>query len=330
MSRLSRFSAVVATATAAVLLCAAPRRVEAAGAAATPARPPVAVTIATSFPHFDWTRRVVGDSGRVQVVLLQDKGVDVHSYRPTAADLKAVGRCDLFIFVGGESDGWTDKALTSSRNRPRKTLRLLDALGGAAREEQSLEGMEAPGVGLEEEGAIDEHVWLSPRVAASLIDPIAAALAEIDPQGAGDYRRNAAAYRRELEALDRDYAAAVSNAPRRTLIVADRYPFRYLAADYGLDAFAAFPGCSAESEASFKTILFLARKVDETQARAIAIVDESARRVAETVRKATARKDQKIVRIDPLQSATAEEVDRGKTYLGTMRRNLESLAEALQ
>ena len=315
-----------AFAAAAVLLCAVPSSLRAAGTGS--AQPPVA--IATSFPHYDWMRRVVGDTGRVRVVLLQDKGVDIHSYRPTAADLRAIGRCDLFVFIGGESDAWTAKILASRGARPRRTLRLLGELGDAAREEQRLEGMEAERGDGEEEDALDEHIWLSPKVAASLIDPIAAALAAVDPEGEGEYRRNAAAYRRELETLDRDYAAAVSNAPRRTLVVADRYPFRYLAADYGLEAFAAFPGCSAESEASFKTILFLARKADETKTRAIVIVDESARRVAETVRKATSRKDQEIVRIDPLQSATADEVRGGKTYLGAMRQNLEALCQALQ
>ncbi len=184
--------------------------------------------------------------------------------------------------------------------------------------------------GHHEEEELDEHVWLSLRHARTLVGAIGDSLAALDPARAEACRANAAAYRAKLAALDEDYKAAVAAAPRKTLVVADRFPLRYLADDYGLGYFAAFSGCSAETEASFKTVVFLASKADELGAKSILALEGAKHRIAETVRAATKTKDQQIVVFDSLQSTTAAQAAAGETYLGAMRRNLAALAEALK
>ncbi len=337
------------------------------------ARRPLRV-VATIFPAYDWVREVVGtNAADVQLTLLLDDGVDLHSYQPTAADLKKVAESDFFIHVGGESDGWVEPALAAAPNPRRKVLNFVKALGDAAKPEQIVEGMEHEhdhdhgdedhdhdakadkdhdddhgdkdhdhdhGAKTdkdhdhdddhEEEEEIDEHVWLSLRHASTLVQSTAEALAALAPARADAFRSNAAAYRKKLAALDAEYAAAVAAAPRKTLIVADRFPLRYLADDYGLAYFAAFSGCSAETEASFKTIAFLAGKADALGAGALLSLEGANHRVAETVRAATKAKNQRIVVFDSLQSTTAVRAAAGETYLGAMRRNLAALSEALK
>ena len=309
--------------------------------------------VATSFPHYDWTREVLGERlAETDLVLLQQSGVDLHSYSPSAADLRQIAACDLFVFVGGESDEWTERALAQKGNPRRRILNLVKTLGSAAKEEKIVEGMEHEHHHHdadhdhddhdkkhdhakkqdhdhdEDEHEIDEHVWLSLRHAATLVKAIADELAALDPANAATYRANAAAYCAKLSALDRAYAATVSGAKRKTILVADRFPFRYLADDYGLTYFAAFSGCSAESEASFKTVVFLARKVDELKLPVILTMEGVRHKIAETVKRTTKAQDQRILTLDSLQS-TGGEAAKTTHYLDVMTRNLEALKTAL-
>lgn len=296
-----------------------------------PSAPRPLKIVATIFPAWDWTREVLGaDAPDADLVLLQDGGVDLHSYRPTAADLKAIAECDLFIHVGGESDSWVAPALAAAPKPGRRVLCLLGILGDDAKPEECPEGMEHGHRHVAGEETPDEHVWLSLRNASRFVDAIADSLAGLDPARAASCHANAAAYRARLAALDGDYAAAVAAAPRRTLILADRFPLRYLADDYGLTCFAAFSGCSAESGASFKTVRFLASKADEVGARAILVLEGGDRRIARTVCGASPAADRKIVVFDSLQSVTKARAAAGETYLGAMHRNLAALSEALQ
>lgn len=328
--------------------------------------------VATTFPVYDWTREVLGERlAEVDLVLLQQSGVDLHSYSPTAADLRKIAGCDLFAFVGGESDEWTERALAQKGNPRRRVLNLVKALGSAAKEEKIVEGMEHEHHHHdakhddhdddhdhdkdkhdhakkhdhdedhdkdhdkdhddhhdEDEHEIDEHVWLSLRNAATLVKSIAAELAALDPENAKTYQANADAYCAKLAALDGEYAKVVAGAKRKTLLVADRFPFRYLTDDYGLEYFAAFSGCSAESEASFKTIAFLAKKVDELTLPVILTIEGAKHKIAETVKRTTKAKDQRILALDSLQS-TGGEAAKTTRYLDVMRRNLETLKAAL-
>ena len=289
--------------------------------------------VTTIFPIYDWVREILGDADGVELTLLLDSGVDLHSYQPTAADIVKVAACDVFIYVGGESDEWVEDALKEAVNPDMRVVDLLDALGDAAKEEETVEGMEAEeeeeGEEEGEEPEYDEHVWLSLRNAQSLVEAIADALAEADGENADLYRANAEAYAGRLGELDGRYADAVAAAELDTVLFADRFPFRYLADDYGLTYYAAFSGCSAESEASFETIAFLAGRVDALGLPAVLTIEGANHRAAETVVANTAGKDAAILVMDSMQGTTAADVAAGATYLGVMEGNLAALTQAL-
>ena len=290
--------------------------------------------VTTIFPEYDWVREIVGeDTDGVDLTLLLDNGVDLHSYQPTADDMVKIADCDLFIYVGGESDEWVEDALAEAVNQDMQVIDLLDVLGDAVKEEEIVEGMEAEeeeDAEEEEETEYDEHVWLSVKNAQILVDQIADTMAEIAPAKAEQYRKNADTYILDLKALDEEYQSAVADAKRDTVLFGDRFPFRYLADDYGLDYYAAFVGCSAETEASFETIVFLANKVDELGLQTVLTIEGQDHSVAETIVKNTASKDQNIATMDSMQSTTSKDVQKGITYLSVMKKNLEVLAEALQ
>ena len=298
--------------------------------------------VTTIFPEYDWVREITAGVDGVDLTMLLDNGVDLHSYRPTADDIVKVSDCDMFIYVGGESDEWVDGVLAQSVNKDMVVLNLLEALGDRVKTEEVKEGMEEHGHDEdhgEEEGEehdheheeeLDEHVWLSLKNAVFLCETIAAKLAALDPANAEAYTANAEAYTAKLNALDARYAAVAEAARTKTLLFGDRFPFRYLVDDYGLDYYAAFAGCSAESEASFETIMFLANKADELGLNAIMQIESADGSIARTVNDATKTKDRKILTMDSLQSTTAAEVEAGATYLSAMEKNLEVLTEALK
>ena len=290
--------------------------------------------VTTIFPEYDWVRNILGErAGDVKLTMLLDDGVDLHSYQPTTEDMMTISSCDMFIHVGGESDKWVAGALANAENGDMVVVDLLEALGGAVKEEELKEGMETEAEEedeAEEEGPeYDEHVWLSLKNAAALCRHIADKLGGLDPANAAAYKANADEYIAKLNALDGNYQQTVDAAAKKTLVFGDRFPFRYLTDDYGLDYFAAFKGCSAESEATFSTMIFLAGKIDELSLTAIMQIETSDGTLAETVRENTKTKDQSILTMYSLQSVTSEQVADGATYLGEMKENLKVLADAL-
>ena len=181
----------------------------------------------------------------------------------------------------------------------------------------------------DDEVEYDEHVWLSLRNSAILVNCISEAIQKIDPANAETYKANAASYIEKLNALDADYQSAVSAASKNTILFGDRFPFRYLVDDYNLEYYAAFVGCSAESEASFETIVFLAGKVDELSLPAVLTIEGKDHSIAQTIVENTAAKDQKILTMDSMQSTTSEDIKNGASYLSIMESNLSVLKEAL-
>ena len=466
--------------------------------------------VTTIFPEYDWVRAILGDKAdNAEVTMLLDNGVDLHSYQPTADDIVKISDCDLFVYVGGESDGWVENALKNAANRNMKVINLLEVLGDSVKTEETVEGMQEDGHDhghshdeqlteddikdrtlsdfagawkslhpyllngdldkfcqhraeededssttkdtylekyktswqcdaekisingntitfiyaggktvsaeytyagyqpkLDDEGNIrsvryqfettsadapkyvqfndhghepgeaehfhiyfgndgfdalmsaktnpffvkdalsaedildelmghdhgeekDEHVWLSLKNAQALCVTIADALCAIDPDNKNTYIANAAAYRDKLAALDADYKAAVDAASNKTVLFGDRFPFRYLVDDYGLRYYAAFAGCSAETEASFETVSFLAKKVDELGLPCVLTIEGAQHRIAETIVQNTAGKNQKVLTMDSMQSTTSKDVANGTTYLSVMEKNLSVLKEAL-
>lgn len=290
--------------------------------------------VCTGFSEYDWTKNILGSrSDNVELTYLLDNGVDMHSYQPTAADIAKISGCDLFVYVGGESQEWADDAL---KNASGKSVKLLDVLEkqGSAKEEEVKEGMQSEEEEHdheEEEGApeYDEHVWLTPGNAELFTQAICDELKAIDPDGAEVYDAAAADYISQLEALKADYSAALSACPNKTVIVADRFPFRYLADEYGLDYFAAFSGCSAETEASFETVAFLSGKLDETGAKTVFTLENSDGKLAQAVIANSAAKSAQTAQLDSLQSVNVSQIADGATYISIMRNNLDTLKTAL-
>ena len=468
--------------------------------------------VTTIFPAYDWVRAILGDKAdNAEVTMLLDNGVDLHSYQPTADDIVKISDCDLFVYVGGESDGWVENALKNAANRNMKVINLLEVLGDSVKTEETVEGMQEAEhahdhskevstfedhevqdrslsdwagswqsaypfaldgtlddafAAMAEEGEMtadeyktyyqngyktditnidiaddhitftyengkkagtdykyigyyiqnwstgtkaamyrfeavdrtsgapiyiefndhmiesaaaehfhirmsnesfdaivdpekswptffpadmtgedlcehmeghghdhgeekDEHVWLSLKNAKTLVGAIADALQELDPGNKDTYAANASAYIEELSTLDGAYQSAVDGAASKTVLFGDRFPFRYLVDDYGLRYYAAFAGCSAETEASFETVSFLAKKVDELGLPCVLTIEGKNHKLAETIVQSTAGKNQKVLTMDSMQSTTSEDVANGTTYLSAMEQNLSVLKEAL-
>ncbi len=304
--------------------------------------------VTTIFPVYDWVREMAGDeSSHIELTMLLDNGVDLHSYQPTAEDMMKISDCDLFIYVGGESDEWVDDALKEAANEDMKVISLLDVLGASAKTEEVIEGMqqqhehdhddEQEAEGEEEherehehEEEVDEHVWLSLQNAKMFCRTIADELSVIDSENADAYEQNVKAYEEKLDALDAEYREAVKAASQRTLLFADRFPFRYFVDDYGLDYYAAFAGCSAETEAAFETITFLAQKADELELKTVLTIEKSDGKMAKTVIDNTKDKNQTVLQMDSMQSVTSKDAANGITYLSIMENNLNVLKEALR
>jgi zinc transport system substrate-binding protein len=290
--------------------------------------------VATVFPAYDWTENILGDNpAGAEVTLLAGNGTDLHSYQPTAEDIMKISTCDLFIYVGGESDKWVDDALKNAVNEDMTVISMMEVLADALKEEELIEGMQDADEDSDEaadEPEYDEHVWLSLRNAVACVKSLSQAVQEIDKPNAAIYKANAEAYISQLEELNERYEQAVDAGSRKVILFGDRFPFRYMAEDYGLDYYAAFAGCSAETEASFETITFLSRKVDALKLPVVLTIEGGDQRIAETIVKNTRTHNQQILTMDSLQTTTAADIEGGATYLKSMENNLIVLKEALR
>ncbi|MBK5897754.1 metal ABC transporter substrate-binding protein [Catonella massiliensis] len=313
--------------------------------------------VCTIFPEYDWIRQLVGDKkDNYEITYLLDKGVDLHSYQPTAEDIAKIANCDLFVYVGGESDGWVNDALKESKNDKMQVVNLLETLGKNVKPEEVVEGMQEEDEhdhdhdhddkdhddkdhdhddkdhdhDHEEETEYDEHVWLSLRNATALVNTLAEKLQTIDPENKDYYATTAADYTAKLGDLDSRYLATIKKAKVKTVLFGDRFPFRYLVDDYGLKYYAAFVGCSAETEASFETVAFLAKKTDDLKLKNVLVIENSDQKIAKKIVETTKDKNQNIVVLNSMQSITNEDIANGATYLSIMESNLKALASALK
>lgn len=289
--------------------------------------------VCTIFPEYDWVKEIVGrENTDVEITLLLDNGTDLHSYQPTAEDIVKIADADMFIYVGGESDGWVEDCLKEATNPDMVVINLLDVLGDSIKEEEIVEGMQSEDEADshdEEAMEYDEHVWLSLKNAAVLCQAISDGLCQLDEKNAQNYIGNTANYLEQLNQLDEQYQQAVNNGEFKTILFGDRFPFRYLVDDYDMTYYAAFAGCSAETEASFETVIYLANKMDELKLPSILVIENSDEAVAETILENTVGKGQKILVLNSMQSVTGEDVKNGTTYLSIMKENLDVLQSAL-
>ena len=284
--------------------------------------------VATTFPQYDWIREIIGkDNTNVDLQLLMKNGGDLHSYQPTAGDIANIADANLFVYVGGESDEWVDDALKEKTNKDMKVVNMMQTLGDDIDEEE--EGLEKESEDHDhEEIEYDEHVWLSLKRAQKIVKAIADELGELDSTNAKKYQENAEAYIAKLAALDKSYESTVNTVKNKTWVFADRMPFHYLAKDYGITTYAAFNGCSTETNASFNTIVSLAKYADELGIKHIMTIEGSDKKLAKAVIENTTDKNQDILTLNSLQSVSQSDIDKGLTYYGAMEENLKVLAQS--
>ena len=312
--------------------------------------------VCTIFPEYDWAKELVkGKEDKFNVTLLMGNGTDLHNFQPTSEDIMTISECDVFVYVGGESDTWVKDALKEAKNKNMKVIKLMDVLSGRVAEEETVEGMqddhdheeahdhdEAHGDdgdddhddvhGDDDHEEYDEHVWLSVRNAKIIVEALAKEISSVDKakDDADAINENLNEYLKKLDELDGKYKEAVAEGNKNTVIFGDRFPFRYLVDDYNLNYYAAFSGCSAETEASFETITFLAKKVDETGVNVVLMIDGSDESIARTIINSTNKKDRKILVMNSMQAVTKKDINAGSTYLDIMTENLGVLTEALK
>ena len=284
--------------------------------------------VCATAPLYDWTRNITEGTDSTDLSLIIGNGTDLHSFQPSAADIIAIKSADVFVYVGGESDGWIRDALKETANKNQQVVCLMDVLKDSIVEEEVVEGMQGEGEkedeGEDEGPEYDEHVWMSLRLTRKSCKAIEEALEKVSAKDAAKFKANLESYDAKLASLDKQYEEMVKGARLNTMIVPDRYPFRYLAEDYKLKYSAAFVGCSAETEASFETVKFLADKVKELEPKAVLIIDNSDGKLAKTVLETAGKTDVKTEVLDSMQSC-GKDLD----YLKTMTDNLEKLKAAL-
>jgi zinc transport system substrate-binding protein len=281
----------------------------------------VNVTV-TIFPIYDFVRRIAED--KVNLTMLLPPGAESHSFEPSPKDIITIQNSAVFMYVGGESDTWVDRILESMNTDKIKILSLIDAVDAV--EEEIVEGMEEDD-DEEEETAYDEHVWTSPQNAILIVNAIMELLCETDTANAELYRQNAQAYTNQISELDKQFQAAVNGARRKTIVFADRFPFRYFADAYGLTYYAAFPGCSTETEPSAATIAFLINKIKAEKIPVVFHIELSNERMADTISGETGAK--KLL-LHACHNVSKRDFDAGLGYLDFMRQNVENLREALR
>lgn len=277
--------------------------------------------VCTSFAPYDLAREIAGDG--VSIKMLLSPGADSHSYDPTPKDILAVNKCDVFIYVGGESDVWVEDILSSVDNPDMKIVRLIDCTEELYHEEHK-EGMEHDH-GTEDE--YDEHVWTNPRNAAIICEKIAEALCAVDTENADKYNENLSAYKAELTSLDEAFKKIVAEGNRKTLVFGDRFPLIYFVKAYGLDYYAAFPGCASDTEPSGATVAFLINKVKEENIPVVFHIELSTGKIADTICEATGAAK---MQFNACHNVTKADFDAGVSYLDLMWDNVEALKSALK
>jgi len=288
--------------------------------------------IASIFPPYDFMRAIAGD--KADITMLLPPGSESHSFEPTAQDVIKIQNCDIFIYVGGESDEWISGILESIDTSKMRIITLMDCVEVV--EEEIVEGMEdeeeeeeddQSKSGEDEEPEYDEHVWTSPKNAKLIVQKISDTLCEVDAANAETYKQNTTTYLGRLDELDGKFQAVVDAAVRKTMVFGDRFPFRYFADAYGLAYFAAFPGCSNETEASAATVAFLIDKVRDENIPVVFHIEFGNEDMANAISEATGAK---VRLLHACHNISATDFTADKTYIDIMTANVDALKEALQ
>ena len=284
--------------------------------------------VSTSFPGYDFARAVTKNTN-ISTKMLVKPGAETHTYEPTPQDIIDIKNADMFIYVGGDSDTWVEKILKDVDTKKTHVVKLVDLVSTV--NEEIVEGMEDEDEhdhehdhDEEEEGPeIDEHVWTSPKKAMEIVKKIAKVASEIDAAEETKINDNAEKYVAEIAQVDKDLHQAIDGKISE-IVVADRFPFRYFADEFGLKYAAAFSGCSEQTEASAKTISFLINKVKQDKIKKIYKIELSNGKIAETVSKDTGAE---VLELHSAHNVTADDFSKGVTYVDLMKRNLVALSK---
>jgi len=281
--------------------------------------------VSTIFPSYDFAREITAGTD-ADITLLLQPGEEVHSFDPTSQDIIRIQNADLFLYVGGENDTWVEGVL-SGLDKSVNTFRMMDFV--TLYEEELIAGMQPEQDAAAESSAVpewDEHVWTAPVNAVSIVKAMTAELIAIDPDNAATYQANSDAYVQKLQALDQSFRDVVDTASRKTFVFADRFAVRYFAEEFGLSYYAAFPGCSAETEPSSATVAALIDHVKAENIPVVFYIEMSNQQMANTVAEAT---NAATMMFHTCHNVTKTEFESGATYLSLMQNNVLALLVAL-
>ena len=275
--------------------------------------------ISTVFPPYDLARQIAGDNADISILL--PPGSESHTYEPTAKEIIEIQNCDIFLYIGGENEQWAEKIISSNKSDSVKTVKLIDCVKTLEEAELHEEEHE-----VEHSHETDEHIWTSPKNEQLMLTAVYDAICEADPENKAVYTKNKDSYNEQLTELDKAYKEAVGNAKNKTIIMADKFPFRYLAEEYGLDFYAAFSSCSDESEPSAAAMTSLISKIKELKIPVVYYLEFSSTKVADTLCSETGASSRML---HSCHNVSKEDLDKGISYVDLMKQNLENLKTAL-
>ena len=314
MKSITRITALLTAAATALCLCSCASQNEADNADSQKLK-----IISTVFPPYDLARQIAGDN--VDISILLPPGSESHTYEPTAKEIIEIQNCDIFLYIGGENEQWAEKIISSNKSDSVKTVKLIDCV-------KTLEEAELHEEEHEEEHSheTDEHIWTSPKNEQLMLTAVYDAICEADPENKAVYTKNKDSYNEQLSELDKAYKEAIDNAKNKTIIIADKFPFRYLAEEYGLDCYAAFSSCSDESEPSAAAMTSLISKIKELKIPVVYYLEFSSTKVADTLCSETGASS---LMLHSCHNVSKEDLEKGISYVDLMKQNLENLKTAL-
>ncbi len=280
--------------------------------------------ISTVFPPYDLAKHIAGDNAEIKILL--PPGSEAHTYEPTAKEIIAIQNCDIFLYIGGENEQWADKLIISNDTSKVKIVKLIDCVPTLSEEDEDEHEDEHNDHDHDHEHETDEHIWTSPKNARLMLSAVYDAICAVDPENSQAYTENKDAYDKQLAELDDEYKTAVDNAKNKTIVLADKFPFRYLAHEYGLDCHAAFSSCSDESEPSVSTMIKLTKKIKENNIPVVYYLEFSSTKIADTLCDETGATK---LMLHSCHNVSKQDIENNVSYIDLMKQNLENLKVAL-
>lgn len=280
--------------------------------------------ISTVFPPYDLAKHIAGDNAEMKILL--PPGSEAHTYEPTAKEIIAIQNCDIFLYIGGENEQWADKLINSNDTSKVKIVKLIDCVPTLSEDDEDEHEDEHNHHEHDHEHETDEHIWTSPENARLMLSAVYDAICAVDPENSQMYTENKDAYDKQLADLDNEYKTAVDNAKNKTIVLADKFPFRYLAHEYGLDCYAAFSSCSDESEPSVSTMIKLTKKIKETNIPVVYYLEFSSTKIADTLCDETGATK---LMLHSCHNVSKQDIENNVSYIDLMKQNLENLKVAL-